>query len=129
MKKYKLGEMERRFAELIWDRAPISSGELVALCADEFGWKKSTTYTMLRRLCQRGIFVNEGGIVSEKISLKDFLRGESKEFVNENFGGSLPAFVAAFASSRGLSDSEVHELYELIESYKNKQGSGGEYND
>lgn len=129
MEKYKLGEMERRFAELIWDRAPVPSGELVVLCSEEFGWKKSTTYTMLRRLCQRGIFVNECGSVSEKISRAEFIKGESTEFVNENFGGSLPAFVAAFASSRGLSNSEVRELYDLIGSYENKLESGGDPNE
>ena len=109
-----LGEMEMKFANLIWSRAPIGSGELVRLCEAEFGWKKSTTYTMLRRLVQRGLFENEDSIVRTKISRADYDAKRSECFVRENFGGSLPGFIAAFTKKHKLSDAEIAELEEII---------------
>lgn len=115
MEQYKLGEMEKRFANLIWNNAPISSGELVKLCEAEFEWKKSTTYTMLKRLCQRGIFENKNGIVSSLMSKEDFLIAKGEVFLEESFNGSLPLFIAAFARRKNLSDEEVDELKNIIE--------------
>ncbi|WP_343208583.1 BlaI/MecI/CopY family transcriptional regulator [Anaerolentibacter hominis] len=115
MEEYKLGVMETRFAELIWEREPVASGELIKLCAEEFGWKKSTAYTMLRRLCERGIFKNEESTVSALLSREEFLGKQSEEFVEETFGGSLPRFLSAFTRQRKLSDGEIEELRKLIE--------------
>ncbi len=115
MEDYRLGAMETRFAELIWQHAPVASGELVKLCQDAFGWKKSTTYTMLRRLCERGLFQNEGGTVSALLTPEAFSAAQSAAFVDETFGGSLPKFVAAFAARRKLDDREIAALQALID--------------
>ena len=111
----KLGAMEMRFAELIWQNEPINSGELVKLCETELNWKKSTTYTMLRRLCQRGIFQNEGSIVSAVMTREEFDARETTDFVEEKFNGSLPRFLAAFTARKKLSDAEIDALQKLID--------------
>ena len=98
MDETRLGAVEARFADLIWANAPLSSGELVKRCAQELEWKKSTTYTVLKKLCDRGIFQNQGGTVTALISRQDFYARQSRRFVDESFDGSLPAFLAAFAS-------------------------------
>jgi predicted transcriptional regulator len=113
-----IGEVQMRFAELIWDREPISSGELVKLCADEFGWKKSTTYTVLKKLCEKEIFQNVDGIVTSLISKEEFYTRKSEQFVEETFGGSLPAFLAAFTSRQKLSKKEIAEIRKIIDSAK-----------
>jgi len=115
MEDYKLGVMETKFAELIWDNEPVSSGELVKLCEKELTWKKSTTYTMLRRLCQRGIFQNKDGIVSSIMSKQEFSALQSEKFVEETFDGSLPQFLAAFTLRKKLSEKEIIELQKLID--------------
>ncbi len=114
MEDYKLGAMETRFAELIWANAPISSGELVKLCQKELEWKKSTTYTMLRRLCQRGTFQNQEGLVSPLLSQAEFHGLQSEKFIEETFQGSLPAFLTAFTRRKKLTDQEIQALEELI---------------
>lgn len=111
----KLGAMEMKFAELIWANAPIGSGELVKLCEKELSWKKSTTYTMLRRLCQRGIFQNEGSIVSVVMTRAEFDAQETESFMEEKFEGSLPRFLAAFTARKKLSDAEIESLQKLID--------------
>lgn len=115
MTQYKLGEVESAFAALIWDHEPLSSSRLVELCAKELDWKKSTTYTVLRRLCQRGIFQNEGGVVTSLITREEFAARQSQEFVDQAFDGSLPKFLAAFASRKKLSGEEVEQLQRLID--------------
>ena len=110
-----MGAIETRFAEMIWQREPISSTELVKLAAKELEWKKSTTYTVLRRLCERGIFQNQDGTVTSKISREDFYAVQSAQFVEETFSGSLPAFLAAFTTRKKLSDREIAELQALID--------------
>lgn len=115
MKDYKLGIMETRFAQLIWDNEPVSSGDLVKLCEKELTWKKSTTYTMLRRLCQRGIFQNKEGVVSSLMSKQEFNALQSEKFVEETFDGSLPKFLAAFTLRKRLSEREIKELQQLID--------------
>ena len=117
MTDYHLGEVEMRFAELIWENEPLGSGELVKLCAEALGWKKSTTYTVLKKLCEKGFFKNEGGTVSSLISEKEMRSRDSREFVENSFGGSLPAFLAAFASGRKLSEEEVADIRRLIDGY------------
>ena len=115
MSDLKLGAVEARFAELIWENEPLASGELVGLCERELQWKKSTTYTVLKRLCQRGIFQNNGGTVTSLLSREEFYARQSEEFVAESFRGSLPAFLAAFTRRKKLSEEEVEELKKLIE--------------
>ena len=112
----KLGTVEARFADLIWSHAPIRSGDLVKLCETELQWKKPTTYTVLRRLCQRGIFQNEDGIVNALISRDEFYAMQSERFVEETFSGSLPSFLAAFTRRRSLSAAEIDEIRRLIDS-------------
>lgn len=111
----KLGLIESKFADIIWANEPIASGKLVKLCAEKLEWKKPTTYTVLRRLCDRGIFCNENGMVSSVISREDYYAMQSEEFVNETFAGSLPAFLTAFTSRQKLSEEEIKELQALID--------------
>ena len=115
MQDYKLGAMETKFSKLMWDNEPISSGDLVRLCEKELTWKKSTTYTMLRRLCERGIFQNKSGIVTSLMSKQEFDALQSEKFVEETFGGSLPQFLAAFTLRKKLSEKELGELQRLID--------------
>ena len=115
MREYKLGEVEMKFADIIWENEPLPSGELAKLCEEKLGWKKSTTYTILKRVCERELFVNEGGVVTSLVSKQEFLSNKSEQFVEETFAGSLPGFVAAFTAGRKLSEEEVKELQEIIE--------------
>ena len=115
MEYRKLGVVETRFAELIWRHAPISSGELVKLCQQELEWKKSTTYTVLKKLCEQGLFQNDGGMVSAIVSREEFYAVESEKFVEETFQGSLPAFLAAFTARKSLSEKEIAEIRRMID--------------
>ncbi len=115
MDNRKLGVIETRFAELIWRHAPISSGELVKLCQQELEWKKSTTYTVLKKLCEQGIFQNVGGVVSAVLSREEFYGLQSEKFVEETFAGSLPAFLAAFTARKALSEKEIAEIRRMID--------------
>ena len=114
MSELRMGAIESRFADMIWQNEPVSSPELVKLAAQELSWKKSTTYTVLKRLCERGIFQNRDGTVTSLISKQDFYAVQSEKFVEETFSGSLPAFLAAFTTRKKLSEAEIHELQELI---------------
>lgn len=118
MEETKLGVVESRFADIIWQNEPLSSGELVRLCETELNWKKSTTYTVLKKLCERGIFQNENGCVSARIRREDFYAMQSEKFVEETFRGSLPAFLAAFTRRKALSEREIEEIRHMIDSYK-----------
>ena len=118
MEPYKLGEMEQRFADMIWERAPIASGALAKLCEEAFGWKRTTSYTMLKRLCERGIFANQGGTVNVLMSKEEFQAAQGEQFLNENFNGSLPQFLLAFSRRKKLSGQEVEELKRMIEEYE-----------
>ena len=115
MSELKMGAIESRFADIIWQNEPVTSPELVKLAAKELDWKKSTTYTVLKRLCERGIFQNNDGTVTSLISKQDFYAVQSEKFVEETFSGSLPAFLAAFTTRKKLSDAEINELQELID--------------
>ncbi len=115
MEETRLGAIETRFAELIWRHEPLPSGELVKLCWEELSWKKSTTYTVLKKLCERGLFRNENGVVSAAISEEEFHAMQSEHFVEETFDGSLPAFVAAFSRRKKLSQEEIAALQALID--------------
>lgn len=118
MEGIKLGAIESRFADIIWSREPVRSRDLVKLCEQELSWKKPTTYTVLRRLCERGIFQNENSIVTSLISREEFYARQSEKFVEEAFGGSLPAFLAAFGTRKKLSEDEINELQRVIEKIK-----------
>lgn len=114
----KLGVVESRFADIIWREEPLTSGELVKLCREELGWKKSTTYTVLKKLCARGIFQNQDGRVTALISRQDFHAAQSRKFVEDTFQGSLPAFIAAFTSQKRLSREEIREIRGMIDAYE-----------
>ena len=115
MADIKLGAVEARFADIIWQNEPLSSSQLAKLAEQELQWKKSTSYTILKRLCQRGIFQNDGGTVTSQIGREDFYARQSEQFVEETFQGSLPAFVAAFGRRKKLDAGEIEELQTLID--------------
>mgnify|MGYP000923228834 CR=1 FL=1 len=118
MKVYKLTESEERFAELIWQNEPIGSGDLVRLCEKEMNWKKSTTYTVLKKLCEKGIFKNENAVVSSLMTKDEYYSKQSIRFVEDTFGGSLPKFLTAFISGKKLSSEQAEELKRLIDEHK-----------
>ena len=115
MKEFRMGKVEARFADLIWAHAPLTTGELVKLCLEELGWKRTTTYTVLKRLCDREIFETKDSVVTARISRQEFYACQSEEFVGESFGGSLPAFLAAFTARKKLSQAEVEEIRRMID--------------
>lgn len=117
MEEMKLGIVESRFADIIWENEPLSSGNLVKLCEQKLNWKKSTTYTVLKKLCERGIFQNEKGMVTSVISKADFFALQSEQFVADIFDGSLPAFIAAFTKHKSLSAAEIAQIRKIIDSY------------
>jgi predicted transcriptional regulator len=114
MHAYGLAETESKFADLIWSSEPINSTDLVKLSEREMKWKKSTTYTVLRRLCERGIFKIEDAVVMSLVSRDEFYAEQSRRFVEDTFGGSLPKFLTAFTGGKGLSDKQADELMRLI---------------
>lgn len=121
--KYHLAETESRFADIIWENEPISSPELVKLCEKKLNWKKSTTYTVLKKLCDRGIFQNEKAIVTARLSKEEFFAGQSRQYVEESFSGSLPRFLTAFFGGRKLNAKEVRELQEYIDQYAESENT------
>lgn len=118
MTDYQLGVVESRFADIIWENEPISSATLCKISEELLGWKKSTTYTVLKRLCEKQIFINKNGMVSSVLSREDFYSARSQKIIEEEFDGSLPAFLAAFTKSKKLTESEIKELREIIENHK-----------
>jgi predicted transcriptional regulator len=122
MEQYRLGDMEQKFADLIWEHAPISTRKLTKLCEETFDWKRTTTYTMLKRLCLRKLFANENGTVVIRMSKEDFQAAQGEQFLQETFDGSLPRFLAAFSRRQKLAPDEVNELRKLIDNYE----EGGE---
>lgn len=118
MKAYKLAESEERFAELIWQNEPIGSGELVKLSEKEMNWKKSTTYTVLKKLCEKGIFQNKNAVVSSLITRDEYDAKQSVRFVEDTFGGSLPKFLTSFIGAKKLNKHQAEELKKLIDKHK-----------
>lgn len=118
MSDFRMGAAEGKFADIIWRHEPITSGRLAKFGEAEFGWKKTTSFTVLKRLCDRGIFQNQNGTVTSLISREDYYARHSQQYVEETFGGSLPAFLAAFGSRKRLSDQEIDELQKLIDSMR-----------
>ena len=118
MAEIELGEVQTAFAEIVWKNEPVSSGELVKICRAELDWKKSTTYTVLRKLCEKGIFKNVDGIVSSVMSREHFYSAKSEKFVEDTFNGSLPQFIAAFMSGKKITEKEADEIQKLIDDFK-----------
>lgn len=118
MSEIKLGLVEARFADIIWEHAPISTRELVALCDEKLDWRRTTTYTVLKKLCDRGIFQTENSIVTVLLEKDAFYAIQSEKFVEDTFGGSLPAFVAAFTSRKKPTDKELAEIKKLLDSFE-----------
>lgn len=115
MEDYTLGIIESRFADIIWEHAPLSTSELISLCEDALGWKRTTTYTVLKKLSDRGLFENQGGTVIVKLSKEEFYARQSECYVDQSFQGSLPGFLAAFTSRRKLNQKEIQELQRIID--------------
>lgn len=115
---FELGVVQERFADIVWAHEPIGSGELVKLCEKELNWKKSTTYTVLRKLCEKGLLQNEDGIVTSLISKESFYSAKSEQIIEESFEGSLPAFVAAFISRKNLTQKEADEIQRMIDTFR-----------
>ena len=118
MAEQKLGVVESRFAEIVWAHAPLTTGELVKLCEAGLHWKRTTTYTVLKKLSERGIFHLENGVATALISRADYYAMQSEKFVEETFDGSLPAFIAAFTKRKRLSAREVDEIRRMIDTYE-----------
>ena len=118
MAEYKLGEVESIFADIIWNNEPLSSRRLAELAEERLNWKRTTTYTILKRLCDRELFQNNNGTVTSRISREEFYARQSERFVEDTFQGSLPAFLAAFGSQKKLSDQEIDELQKIIDSMR-----------
>ncbi|MBE6811001.1 MAG: BlaI/MecI/CopY family transcriptional regulator [Ruminococcaceae bacterium] len=114
----RLGMVESRFADIVWQNAPLSTRELVTLCKKELDWARTTTYTVLKKLCDRGIFKTENSTVTVLIGKEEFYAMQSEQFVDENFSGSLPAFIAAFTTRKKISDKEIKELEKMIKDFK-----------
>lgn len=117
MNEMKLGVIESRFADIIWANEPLSTADLIAICQKELKWKRTTTYTVLKRLSERGLFKNEGGIVTSLLSRDEFYSLQSERFVEETFNGSLPAFLTAFTARKNLTPDEIAEIRRLIDAY------------
>ncbi len=117
MAEIKLGMVEARFADIVWENEPLTTKELVAFCEKELKWKRTTTYTVLKKLCERGIFKTENSIVTALISKNEFYAIQSEKFVDEAFAGSLPAFVAAFTSRKKPSEKEIEEIKRMIDKF------------
>ncbi|MBQ2972195.1 MAG: BlaI/MecI/CopY family transcriptional regulator [Ruminococcus sp.] len=120
MKNYTLGALESRFADIVWENAPLTTAELVKMSEKEFSWKRTTTYTVLKRLCNGGLFALNNGEITVVMSRDEFYSTQSECYVKENFGGSLPAFLSAFTSNRKLTSSEVEEIKKMIKTYEDK---------
>lgn len=115
MEEYTLGIVEGKFADIVWENAPLSTAALVKLCEESLDWKRTTTYTVLKKLSERGIFENQNGTVVVLVSREDFFARQSEQYVQRSFGGSLPGFLAAFTSRKKLTEKEVVELQRIID--------------
>ncbi len=118
MQEIQLGVIEARYADLIWERVPVTSSELVKLTAVEFNWKRTTAHNVLRRLCDKGLFRNDNGVVTSVISREDFYSLQSRKYVEDSFDGSLPAFIAAFTKGKSLTEEETEEIRRIIDNAK-----------
>ena len=122
MMDVELGAVQARFADIVWANEPIGSGELVKICEKELNWKKPTTYTVLRKLCEKGLLQNENGVVTSRIPRDEFYSAKSEQIIEESFAGSLPAFIAAFISRKNLTAQEAEEIQNMIDAFRNGEG-------
>ena len=120
MEEMRLGMVEAHFADIVWQHAPLSTKELVALCERELNWKRTTTYTVLKKLCERGIFATENSVVTALVSREEFYAIQSEKFVEDTYAGSLPAFIAAFASRKRPSEQELDEIRRMLDAFGTK---------
>ena len=118
MEAPRIFESEYRFCLILWDNEPVNSGKLVQLAKEGLGWSKATTYTVIRRLCERGVLKNENTIVTSLISKEEAQKSRLEEMVEETFEGSIPAFIAAFSKTRKLTRQEAQQLKALIDSFE-----------
>ncbi len=118
----KIFESEYHFCEILWEHEPVSSSELVRLCSELLEWKKSTTYTVIRRLSQRGVLKSENAVVTSLVSKEEVLTAESTQVVEKTFSGSLPGFIAAFTRNKQLTPKEIEEIHQIIDAYKEVEG-------
>ena len=114
----KIFESEYRFCLILWENEPVNSTKLVALCKEQLGWSKATTYTVIRRLAERGVLKNENAVVTALVSKEQVQESELEQMVERTFEGSIPSFIAAFSRSKRLTDQEIAQLQEMIDSYK-----------
>lgn len=115
MEDYSLGLVESRFADIVWQNAPLTTAELTKLCEKELGWKRTTTYTVLKKFNERGLFENREGTVIVLMARDEFYARQSEVYVDRSFQGSLPVFLAAFTSRRKLNGEEIKKLKQIIE--------------
>ena len=120
----KIFESEYRFCQILWEREPVRSGELVALCREKLGWKPTTTYTVIRRLAERGVLKNEHSVVTSLVSRTEAECAEIDELLEKRFGGSLPGFIAAFVRRKGVTAAELEEAERMIEEYRKGLADG-----
>ena len=120
----KVFESEYRFCLILWEHEPVRSSELVSLCREQLGWKPTTTYTVIKRLSERGVLVNENSVVRALVTKDDVQAAEIDELVEKKFGGSLPAFISAFAKNRRFSKTELDEVQRMIGSFREGEGNG-----
>ncbi len=118
MSEFKLGMVEARFADIVWENEPLTTKVLVSLCEKELNWKRTTTYTVLKKLCERGIFKTENSVVTSIVSKNEFYAIQSENFVDETFAGSLPAFIAAFSSRKKPTAKELEEIKQMLDSFE-----------
>ena len=117
MKDFELGAIQERFADIVWEHEPIGSGELAKICERELNWKRPTTYTVLRKLCEKGLLQNKDGMVVSLVSREEFYSAKSEQIIEDSYKGSLPAFIAAFISKKNISAEEADEIQRMIDSY------------
>lgn len=128
MGEIELGVVQERFADIVWENEPVGSGELVKICERELNWKKPTTYTVLRKLCEKGLFQNQDGVVTSLITKEEFYCKKSEQVVEDSYAGSLPAFVAAFLTRKKLTKEEAEEIQRMIDSAKMDEVGRGKKN-
>ena len=121
MKDFELGAIQERFAGIVWEHEPIASGELAKICEKELNWKRPTTYTVLRKLCEKGLLQNKDGTVVSQVSRDEFYSTKSEQIIEDSYRGSLPAFIAAFISRKNISAEEAAEIQRMIDSFKKEK--------
>ncbi len=118
MKDFELGAIQERFADIVWEHEPIASGKLAKICEKQLNWKRPTSYTVLRKLCEKGLLQNRDGVVTSLVSREEFYSTKSEQIIEDSYQGSLPSFIAAFISKKGISAEEADEIQKMIDAFK-----------